>query len=148
MARKYQQGIYEPVNKEKYTGTKNPTYRSSYELEVFKFFDRSPYVIKWSSELVVVPYFDPVKQKKRRYITDVYVEYRDKQGNKHIELIEIKPSSQCKPPVKGKRQSKHTYEEAMLTYMTNTAKWEHAAEYARQRGWKFRILTENQIFRG
>ena len=33
-----------------------------------------------------------------------------------------------------------------MTYETNLAKWKYAREYCKQRGWKFLILTEKDIF--
>ncbi len=142
----YHQGTYEVQNKDKYLGTKNPRYLSSYEYRVFKFFDQNPNVIKWGAETVVVKYYNPVKQRKARYIADLYVEYVDKNGEHHKELIEIKPAAQVKKPVKRGKKRQDVFESEQRTYAVNQAKWNAAKEYARQRGWKFRILTENEIF--
>jgi hypothetical protein len=146
MARQYQQGTYDVQNKDKYIGAKNPRYLSSYELAVFQFCDRSPNVIECGSETTIVKYYNPVKQRLARYIVDIYIKYKDKAGNIHEELIEIKPKAQCKPPTKG-RKRKDVYEQEVLTWMVNQAKWEEASKYADQRGMKFRILTEDSIFR-
>lgn len=147
MARNYQQGIYEVRNKEKYVGTKDPRYLSSYELSFFKWADRSPGVLKWGAEVVVVKYYNPVKQRMARYIVDVFMVYRTKTGEEKTALIEIKPMAQCKKPTKGKKSQKTIIEE-QLTYATNQAKWEAAEKYAKERGWEFRVVTENSIFKG
>lgn len=150
MARNYQQGTYKIQNPDKYLGTKSEIrYLSSYELEVWKWCDRTPNVIAWSAENVVVPYFNPVKNRKARYIVDAFVKWIDVNGEIHEALIEIKPAAQAnkKPPTKG-RKSQKTYLEECATWMVNQAKWNAAQKYAEERGWKFQILTENQIFRG
>lgn len=147
MPRQYHQGKYEVKNREKYKGDPDKvTFLSSYEKQFFEWCDRSPSVILWTSENVIVPYHDPVKNKKRRYIVDLWMRYLSKDGSTKEALIEIKPHSQCTPPKRGNKRTK-TYDAEMLTYLTNQAKWAAATEYARERGWDFRLITENQIFR-
>jgi len=145
MARSYKQGKYEVQNWDKYIGTKTPRYLSSYEKSVFEFLDRSPAVKKWGSEVVVVPYYNTVKQRKARYLVDIYVEYENKHGIQK-ELLEIKPYNQTQPVKKGNKKES-TYIEESLTYQQNTDKWKAASKYAEERGWKFKILTERSIFR-
>lgn len=148
MAREYKQGRYEVQNKQKYVGTKtNVRYLSSYELEFFRWADRCPAVIQWSTETVIVPYYHPLKQRKARYIVDVYIKYQTKTGELKEELIEIKPILQCQRPKKGKKSTK-TYEDQMAVWIVNEAKWMAAKKYAEERGWRFRLITENSIFRG
>ena len=142
----YKQGVYEVKNKDKYLGTKNPRYLSSYELRVFQYLDTSPHVIKWGAEVVVIPYYSPVDEANRRYMVDIYVEYKKPNGKISKELIEIKPSQQTKKPRKGKRKKEKTYLKELYTYNVNIAKWMAAKKYAEERGWKFRLLTEENIF--
>jgi len=144
---KYKQGVYKVKNKEKYLGTKDPRYLSSYELKFFQWADRSKSVTKWGAEVVVVPYFNEPKDRNARYIVDIYLEYVDKNGKVQRELIEIKPLAQALPPKRGKKR-KDIYENEVLTYIQNQNKWQAATDYANERGWKFRILTENSIFKG
>lgn len=146
MARNYKQGTYEVINKDKYIGHKNPRYLSSYELEVWRWCDRSPAVVRWGAEVVIVPYMSEVKGRKSRYIVDLYVEFVDRHGVMHKELIEIKPYAQTQKPVK-KSKSKNTFIQESLTFQNNQEKWEAATKYAKERGWVFRILTEKQIFK-
>lgn len=147
MARKYSQGIYEIQNWDKYAGTKNPRYLSSYEKYLFAWADRNPKVLSWSSEMIVIPYYNPVKQRKARYICDVYIKYTDNKSIIREALLEIKPLSQTKPPVRGGKR-KDVYENELLTYMQNQAKWAAAMKYAEERGWDFRLITENSLFKG
>lgn len=144
MARNYIQGIYEIQNWDKYCGTKNPRYLSSYELAFFKFCDRSPAILKWGAEIVIVKYHNPVKNRQARYIVDVYIKYVSTTGIKE-QLIEIKPSSQCRRPVKTKRKSAKTFKEEMDTWAVNTAKWSAASKYAEERGLEFKIVTEQSL---
>lgn len=146
MARNYKQGVYPIVNWDKYRGTKEPRFLSSYELAVWKWCDSSPHVLEWGAEIVVVPYFCKVKQKKRRYIVDLWLKYKNKHGEVITEIVEIKPYSQCVPPKKGRKKAS-TFLEEQLTYDVNMAKWEAANAYAKERGWKFRIITEKSIYK-
>lgn len=146
MAREYHQGTYTPTNREKYKGIKNPRYLSSYERHVFEWADRSPNVLEWAAETVVVPYWNPVKNRQARYIVDVWIKYRNKRGEIREDLVEIKPSAQTRAPKRGKKK-KSTYEEEMMTWMVNQAKWQAAQKFAEERGWTFRLLTEKAIFR-
>ena len=146
MKKSFYRGVFEPTHKEKYIGTCNPHYDSSWELKVYSHFDRNPNVIKWGAQISQIHYFDPVKNKLRRYIVDVYVQYRDRKGSIIEELIEIKPYKQtCEPkPSRGKKKS--TLLQEQLTWTTNNAKWAAAAKYCKERRWTFRLLTEKDIF--
>jgi len=85
---KYHQGTFIPKNLHKYDGDySNITYRSSWELHVFKYFDTDDNIIKWNSEEIVIPYFDVIKGKMRKYYLDVY--YKTKEGKEFFG--EIKP---------------------------------------------------------
>lgn len=142
----YRQGTYKVKNKDKYIGTKDPRFMSSWEYDVFKYLDESEHIVKWSSETVVVPYYSTMDEKKRRYMVDLYVEYIIN-GKTRIELIEVKPYSQTQPPKKIGRKKQETYLREVYTYNVNIDKWKAAAQYAKDRGWDFRILTEEQIYK-
>jgi len=141
----YKQGLYRPVNHEKYIGRHLPEYRSSWELKFFQWCDRTETVLEWSSESVIVPYVSPVDSKVHRYYVDGTVVLRE--GDK-IEkyLIEIKPKKQTVPPVESKRKKASTLLYEKMTYAVNTAKWEAAEKFAKHKGMRFTILTEDQLF--
>lgn len=148
MARNYSQGTYIVKNKTKYVGTKEPRFLSSYEEQFFSWADRSPAVVQWGAEVVVVDYYNPVKGRKARYIVDIYIKYVNKNGETKEELIEIKPLSQCSAPRKGRgKKAENTYIQESLTWAVNQAKWEAASKYAEARKWTFRIVTEQSLFR-
>lgn len=165
MARDYKQGIYKIKNRKKYIGKKDPRFLSSYEERVFRFLDNHDGVIKWGAEVVVVPYFNPIKGKRdheqgkkvdptkpnSRYIVDVYVKYYDKHGDIHEELIEIKPYKEAehvinKKPTKKGRKKQSTFDREMETAIVNEAKWIAAKKFVEARGMKFRVMTERQIW--
>lgn len=154
MARNYKQGIYEVKNKDKYIGTKDPRYLSSFEYYCFRYFDMHKDVLKWGAEVVTVPYMNPSKRtmdgspKKCRYIVDVYAKYLDRHGNVKEGLFEIKPYTETQPPKKTGKKKESTMKYEELTYNQNLAKWQAAKEYAESKGMTFELITENEMFRG
>lgn len=139
-------GTYELKNWDKYAGTKNPRYLSSYELKFFEWADSCSGVVRWAAESVIVKYFDPIKNKVRRYIVDIYMEVRTRTGEIKKYLIEIKPSQFTKAPKTSKRKRTTVIQE-QATFATNQAKWQAAEQYAKERGWEFHIVTEADIFK-
>ena len=143
MSSKYKQGTYRPRNPDKFIGS-TATYRSGLELKFFRFCDYNPNIVKWSSESVVVPYISPIDGKVHRYFVDNYVVIKEGNILKKY-LVEIKPYKQTMPPPKPKRQTKGYIYEA-YEYAKNQSKWEAAREYCKDRGWTFKILTENELY--
>lgn len=139
---RYHQGKYKPKHPDKYEGDITQViYRSSWELKFFNWCDTNPSVIKWSSEEVVIPYRCPTDNRIHRYFVDAKIKVRDKDGAVQTYLIEIKPDAQTRPPTPPKRNTKRYLTEVM-TWGKNEAKWTYAREYARQRGWMFKVVTE------
>lgn len=141
-----------PRNPHKYLGdVDNIKCRSSWEVDVYNFCDNNIRVIGWSSESIVIPYMKPVLNngvptvKKANYYPDLYVEYVDRNGELHKELIEIKPKKQTAPS-KSKNYATNFVEN--MTYLVNQAKWEAAKNYCIANGIKFSIMTEDSITKG
>ncbi len=137
---KFAQGKYKVKNPEKYVGTRAPTYRSSWELVFCKTLDEHPGVQNWASESIQIPYRDPLTGKQTIYVPDFFIVYLDKNKKKHAELIEVKPESQTKLESVGK--SRYNQEQ----YVKNLAKWEAATAWCKQKGIRFRVVTEKDIF--
>lgn len=136
----YNQGIFQPKNPDKYIGSGAITYRSAWELTLMNVCDEHPNIIQWASESIKIPYQDPLTGKMRIYIPDFFIVYLDKNGQTHGEIVEIKPLSQSVvEAVRSKRDA------AALMY--NEAKWAAANDYCRQNGLRFRIMTEQQLYR-
>ena len=91
---RFAQGEYTVENPTKYVGNKKPYYRSSWELAFMRMCDNHPNITKWASENVKIPYRSPVDGKYHNYVPDFMVQYTDKDGAQHVELIEIKPANQ------------------------------------------------------
>lgn len=150
-AGKIRQGYFRPANPEKYMG--DPTqiiFRSSWEFKFLKWCDSSPTVIKYSSEPVGIPYYNPLDKKGHVYYVDFYMVTRDNAGNEQAWLIEVKPDKYTKPPTAPARMTdKQTanYVYAAKQYIVNQAKFEAAKEFAAVRGLKFGIITENFLFK-
>lgn len=141
---KYKQGVYKPSTK-KYKGRSNPVYRSSWELKFFRWCDNNPNVLEWTSESVVIPYTSPLSGRTHRYFVDNTVTI--KEGDNTVRyLIEIKPKKQTKKPTKhgNKKESTILYEN--MTYIKNQAKWAAAEAWCKKRGYRFQIITEDQLF--
>lgn len=135
---KYQQGRYTPKNPKKYIGKGIPVYRSGWELAVFRMCDNHPGILGWGSETHSIPYKNPLTGKPSRYVPDLLMVYHDKTGQKHAEMVEIKPSKQILGEAKTQQQK--------MAAVLNQAKWEAARAWCRKQGLGFRVLTENEIF--
>jgi hypothetical protein len=143
-------GKFNPKNPDKYLGDpKNIVYRSSWEFKMARYLDRHPHVMKWSSEEIVIPYVSPIDGKWHRYFPDFYVEQISRDKKKEKILIEVKPYAQTHPPKiqNTKRGNKPTkrYINEVKTWGVNEAKWIAAQEYCKDRGWKWQIITENEL---
>lgn len=138
---KYTSGPFTPKNPTKYVGKGTPHFRSSWELAVFRFCDLNPAVISWASEFVSVPYRNPLTKKISHYVPDLFMMYVDKNGKKHVEVIEIKPLAETVIEMaKGAR--------GRATVAVNHAKWQACEIYCQKKGFKFRVITERDIFAG
>jgi|TARA_X000001382_G_scaffold88388_2_gene63173 hypothetical protein len=142
---KFKQGVYKPVNIEKYIGKKLPIFRSGWELKFFKWADCNENILKWGSENVIIPYLSPLDNKVHRYFVDNFIIFKDRNGNNNKFLIEIKPSKQTKRPVRSKKKKSSTMLYEQKTYVVNVAKWKAAKQWADKKGYKFLIVTEKEL---
>lgn len=141
----YHKRKYIPIHPEKYVG--DPTdiiMRSSWETKFAVWCDHNASIVKWSSETTVIPYRCPTDNRMHRYFVDFKIQVRDKSGNVKTYLVEIKPDKQTRPPDHPKRKSKQFLNE-VLTWGKNSAKWEAARQYSKDRGYEFIILTEYDL---
>lgn len=136
---KFSQGIFEVQNLEKYVGGKAPYFRSSWELAFMRMCDSHPNITKWASENVKIPYLHPQTGKYANYVPDFMIQYVDKNGAEHVELIEIKPSNQTT------MENAKTLGQKWQTAI-NAAKWTAAQEWCQRKGLRFKVINEDQIF--
>lgn len=137
---KFAQGRFDMKNPGKYVGTKTPMARSSWEFVFMRMLDEHPGVESWASESIKIPYRDPLTGKSTVYVPDFFIKYVDKNGKKHAEVVEVKPTNHTLREHVGK--SRYNQEQ----YVKNLAKWEAATAWCKQRRVRFRVVTENDIF--
>lgn len=96
-------------------------YRSSWELEFYRYLDNFEDVSKFYVESLKIPYV--YRKKVRNYRPDVLIEYCD---GRPAKLVEIKPKS-------------------FMHRRVNIAKFEAARIYCFERGIQFEVMTEESL---
>lgn len=137
---KFANGFYQLNNPDKYVGKKVPHFRSSWEHSFMRFCDENPAILQWASEAIHIPYKNPFTNKNTIYVPDFFIVYVNKEGQKHAELIEIKPSKQV--TVENAGRSVRDQAAAVL----NMHKWQAANAWCKSNGVRFRVLTETDLF--
>lgn len=134
-------GKFTPKQPDKYVGdVKNIVYRSLWERNTFRWLDTNASIEAWNSEEIVIPYVCGTDNKVHRYYMDLW--FRTTKGATYI--VEIKPKAQTQPPKKPARKTRRYIKES-LTYVKNQSKWEAAAEFAENNGWRFEVWTEDTL---
>lgn len=137
-------GRFVPKNPKKYAGdASNIIWRSTWERKVMDWLDQSESVVYWSSEELVIRYYNPIDNKIHRYFPDFIVKVKRKDGTVMTHVLEVKPEYQTKEPVRKRKTQKFINE--YVTYTINQSKWKAATEFCKDRGWEFRILTEKNL---
>ena len=138
-------GKYQPSYPKKYKGDPtNIIYRSLWERRFMIYCDTNEKILEWGSEEIIVPYRSPIDNRYHRYFPDFYIKVKDKNGKIKKMIIEIKPYKQCIEPKVQKRKTKgYIYE--VVEYAKNQAKWNAAKEWCLDRGYEFKVLTENEL---
>lgn len=137
---RFASGKYSLQNPEKYVGNKKPTYRSSWEYTFMRTCDTHPAIQKWASEAISIPYRCPITGRQTVYIPDFFIQYVDKDGKMHVELIEVKPQNQTLKEKVGRNRHNQ------IEYARNVAKWRAAQAWCKAQGIKFRVVSENELF--
>ena len=138
-------GKYQPSHPKKYRGdSSNIIYRSLWERKFMVYCDMNENILEWGSEEIVVPYRSPIDNRYHRYFPDFYIKVKESSGKIKKMIIEIKPQKQCVEPKVQKRKTKaYIYE--VVEYAKNQAKWKAAEEWCLDRGYEFKVLTENEL---
>jgi len=139
MMAKFQQGLFEVKNAEKYVGNGKPRFRSSWERVFMEFCDNNENVLQWASEPLRIPYRNPLTGKMTTYVPDFLITYRSPNNTVKAELIEIKPRKQS--VIEGKMN-----DNARAIVAVNYAKWSQATKFAKQYGMTFRVINEDMMF--
>ena len=110
-----------------------------------KYCDTNENILEWFSEEIAVPYRSPIDNKIHRYFPDFYIKVKESNGSIKKYIIEIKPKKQTLEPIPQKRKTKgYIYE--VYEYAKNQAKWNAAKEWCADRGYEFKVLTEDNLF--
>ena len=136
---KYAQGKYTVKNTEKYVGRKEPTYRSSWEFTFMAFADNNPSVLQWASEPFMIPYRNPFTGRNTIYVPDFMMVYVDRTGQKHAEVVEVKPSKEV-----SMEAARSVRDRAAVAL--NQAKWAAAHAWCKAYGMRFRVISEGDIY--
>lgn len=140
-------GRYRVKNPQKYKGDfNNVIYRSSWELKCMNYFDLNESIESWSNEELIIPYVSPIDGKVHRYFPDFLVKFKDKNGVIKIWLIEVKPKKYTVPPEINPKKRTKAWVQRVTEWAKNQAKWEAAKKYCNERGWEFKVFTEENIF--
>lgn len=133
-----------PTNPDKYIGDiTNIVLRSSWEVKFAKWADQNNSVLKWGSELAIIPYYSTVDQKWRRYFVDFVLKIQKSDGTIQNIIAEIKPAKETKPPKRSR--NKKTFIKESITWQVNQDKWSAAKKWADNIGFTFTILTEKEL---
>lgn len=95
-------------------------YRSGYEEDVYKCLDKLNDIVAYEAEPFKIPYMH--EGVMHEYTPDIFVSFADG----HCEVWEIKPQAQT-------------------SIQMNKDKWSCAEEVCLQRGWKFKVIVEQEI---
>ena len=141
------QGWYHPQHPKKYKGNINEiVFRSGLELKYMRFFDLNPKVLKWNSEEIFIPYHLEIDNKTHRYFIDFWIRMKNTKDEIVEYLIEVKPHAfTMEPEIPVTGRITKTYKLKCLEWIKNRSKWKYAQEYAKKKGMKFIILTENDL---
>lgn len=170
---KYKQGYFQIPENYTYKYVGDPTqiiYRSSLEYKWCLYCCKNPQILRWSSEPIAIPYFNPLKfykakintkknqifekelaieKSKSNYYVDFWVEVKRDDGTIRKAFIEIKPHAQTIEPIHpgpdAKLKDIRAYNKAAETFIVNVAKWKAAKEYCDRLNCDFLIVTEKTL---
>jgi len=142
-------GEYIVEHKEKYLGSKNPKFRSSWEKRFCFWCDNNDNITKWGYEILDITYFSPIDNKVHRYFPDFYFEAIAPNGKIKKYLVEVKPKKSTEPPKKPKNKNRKAVQRFMEdteNFIINQSKWKSAKKFCTKRGLEFKIITEKDLF--
>lgn len=105
-----------------------------------RFCDESASIHKWANEAIKIPYRHPLTGKFTIYVPDFFIAYTDKNGKTNAEVIEIKPENQTLTEKVGRNRNNQ------IQLIINKAKWESAMAWCKNKGFRFRVINEKDIF--
>ena len=107
--------------------------------------DKNEKVLEWGSEEIIIPYRSPKDGSLHRYFPDFYMKVKQTNGTTKKFIVEVKPKSQCKEPVRNPNRRTKKWLNEVKTYSINEAKWKSASEWCGNNDMEFKILTEDEL---
>ena len=139
-------GTYHPINKTKYIGDRDPVFRSRLEYLLMRYLDSSPNIVSWSYEKISLKYKDLSSAGKiRTYHIDFVAAIRVNSETTRKVWIEVKSKRETLPPTRSKNKKLRNSKLEEATYVKNQCKWDTAKRVAKDRGYDFVVLTEEQL---
>lgn len=139
-------GRYLPSYPKKYNGNaKNIIYRSLWERKFCSYCDLNESVKEWQSEEFWIPYISPVDKRVHRYFPDFFIKYVDRTGKLRQMVVEIKPKKQVAQPNMNPKRKTKAWQNSIITWSVNQAKWKAAREFCADRKFEFKIMTEDDL---
>lgn len=159
--KKYNQGNFIPVNKDKVMKLNTQGgvyYRSGWEKRIMTWLDNNESIVMWGAECLIIPYqmthFDngETKLKKHSYYPDFYYEIRSEDGNSKKVVVEVKPQKEYQMvldltqgrmnvPKEGLKKLRSFEYDLKMAYK-NKSKWETMIAWCNKKGYEFIIITE------
>ncbi len=163
----YHQGNFVPTNKDKVMKLNSLGgiyFRSSLEKKFMIYLDMNEKIIKWSSEMFVIPYTSKeviegeVVYKNRRYYPDFYYEIVSNNGDIKKVIAEVKPKSEYNDvllfregkfniPQNASMKKMQSLEYKFKMSQKNSSKWETMIEFCQKKGYEFIIITDEILNR-
>lgn len=139
-------GVYSPKNKEKYKSNNLPHYKSKLELKTMVYLDNNPNVINWCYEPFAIEYYDksplllnrtaaPIK---RKYYIDFAATIKTANGTQKV-WIEVKSKNDVNVVMAPTKIMESQ------AYIKNMSKWTAAKKMAKEKGYNFVIITDNDL---
>lgn len=158
-----QKSKFIPKNPQKYIAANinDIIARSSWELTFMMNLDQNESILAWMSESLPtrtihkgisgIPYRNPLTGKWTIYVPDFFVVYVDKNKKQHAEVVEIKPFDETLAyNSTAQSMSARTGKYKRLKearQIVNAAKFKAAIQFCASRGWRFRVVTERELFK-
>ena len=140
-------GRFFPKHPHKYLGNPgNIIFRSTWERTFMEYCDTHENVLQWASEEMSIPYYFTGDRKWHHYYPDFLLTVTTATGTNQTWMVEIKPSKQTRQPVAHSKTPNKKYLREAIEYAKNQAKWNAATAYCHNRGWKFRVVTEKDLY--
>lgn len=136
---RFHQGYFRARNPDKIIGKDPVIFRSKIEYLFLLYLDKNENVKRWNSESIIIPYFDKVSNKNRKYYTDCYVEIVEGSVLKKY-IIELKDIKETKAPNPKSKKKKASLLFEQCRHITNVCKWEFANEYAKRNNVEFMLI--------